>query len=307
MAYSDPTYIATFKTAGNLCHINNNFAGVMLERSIPNTKFTDLCSIYPFHSSTATDLVAYKKDKKIYKELKDKGIISMVLVSNPLKDIVSSHLGFNDLENVSGFDTICPFKTHFIIDLNKSLILPQNHRRNIRKASEEIEVKNVILTPSNIEEYSDKFADVYSVLAERHNITGLPNFSRWQLANQLRVKGTILLEALKEGKTCGFLLFYLEENNAYYHLGCYTEEGYKVCASYALMDSAIKFFKQIGINTILLGGSSGSGSEDGLYRFKQGWANSSKQNYLLFKIINPEIYKELSKEKSGNYLPLYRS
>lgn len=300
--YSSSIYAKSYENVGLLKRLNIGYcSGIVLERSIPHTSYKDICNLYPVHMTTGTDFILDNHHKDKFLQLKDEGIVSICLVSDPM-DNIEKHIKYEDL---IGFN-ITPFKDHYVINLQEELKLSSNHKRNIKKANNSgIEIRNVIVTNKNIDYYSYTFNNLYSVLVERHDITGLPNFNNTQLSNQLRVPGTVLFEAYNLCPV-GYMLFYVDGDVVRYHLGCYNEKGYDQCASFLLMYEAIKYFKQLGLKYLVLGGSSGSGEEDGLDRFKKGWTSHTKKNYLVTKIINTKIYFSLSEGQESNYFPLYR-
>ena len=71
------------------------------------------------------------------------------------------------------------------------------------------------------------------------------------------------------------MLWFEDPPNADYHLGAFSREGYEVSASYALFVVALEHLRGHRVRWVHLGGAPGTGSEDGLMRFKRGWASGS--------------------------------
>ena len=97
---------------------------------------------------------------------------------------------------------------------------------------------------------------------------------------------------------------------AYYHLGAYAEEGYRGRASFALFSTAIEAFAAMKVRWLDLGGGVGTGAtaaDDGLTRFKRGWATSSRTVYLCGRVLAPEVYRRLTEPLAPTgYFPAYR-
>src|SRR5262249_40272003 len=98
----------------------------------------------------------------------------------------------------------------------------------------------------------------------------------------------------------------------YYHLGAYSDAGYHLRASYALMRAAIDRFADEGLQWLSLGAGAGARGDttDGLTRFKQGWANGTRPVYLCGRIFDRERYHALVRARGitrSDYFPAYRS
>ncbi|MBK7653160.1 MAG: hypothetical protein IPJ20_23890 [Flammeovirgaceae bacterium] len=67
------------------------------------------------------------------------------------------------------------------------------------------------------------------------------------------------------------LLWYVQGNVGYYHLGAYSSEGYKLNVSFALFWTLLDYFSKEGLQWLSLGAGAGiNGDEnDGLTRFNE--------------------------------------
>lgn len=270
----------------------------IIRRPIEDTDYHDEVSVYPFYPEYR-DVFYYGTSSK--------KCISGTYISDPL---AKDHF----LYKSDGYEV---YKTHYIVDLqsydfNK---LPENHKRNIKKNDKNVrEGHSTYLIPEVVAKVDPIAADmsyVYQDLVKRHNITGYTNYDLAQFKQLIKVPGTVVFRTTKHltdfhlPSRASYALFYIDKDNVYYHMGFGLEESYKLNANFILMHSAIEFFKRLGLNKLLLG-SVPDGGNDGLRRFKEGFSNESRENYILKHIYNEEVYDRLSKDKSTNMFPAYR-
>jgi hypothetical protein len=208
------------------------------------------------------------------------------------------------------FDLVRPFKEHFVIDLARSpsSYVSLHHRRNVRKALRAVEVETCDDPPAVLEEW----VTLYSHLVQRHEITGIRTFSRSSFARQLAVPGITVFRATHARRTVGMLLWYVQGNVAYYHLGASDAWGYDLRASFALFWSAIDFFTTSGLHWIDLGSGAGlvDSAADGLSRFKHGWSTGTRTAYFCGRIFDARKYAALASAtgtENAVYFPAYRS
>jgi hypothetical protein len=205
---------------------------------------------------------------------------------------------------------VVPFKEHFTVDLSRApeSFVDAHHRRNARKALERLSVEAVPNTPG----LTGEWARLYATLIERHGIRGLTAFSEVAFAGQLAVPGIVVFRAVHEGRTVGMTLWYACGDVCYYHLGAYSAEGYGQRASFAIFWRAIEHFADAGMRWLSLGAGVGlsGGAEDGLTRFKRGWATEKRTAYFCGRIFDPRRYEELSRARgvspASRYFPAYR-
>jgi hypothetical protein len=137
-------------------------------------------------------------------------------------------------------------------------------------------------------------------------------FSAKSFREQLAVPGLSMFRATLDGETVGMNLWYADRGIAYYHLGAYSEAGYKLRASFALFWRAIEYFAAQGLRWLDLGagaGLSGSGEADGLRRFKRGWATDTRVAYFCGRVFDRQKYAEIlsaTQVVTSDYFPAYR-
>ena len=153
---------------------------------------------------------------------------------------------------------------------------------------------------------------LYETLIARHGITGIAAFSPASLAAQLAVPGMVAVRADCEGQTVGMVLWYRSGDVAYYHLGAYDARGYALRASYAIFATSMRVLAEQGVRWLSLGAGAGvrTDADDGLTRFKRGWATGTRTAYLCGRILDRPAYTTLCRARAvspGTYFPGYRS
>lgn len=260
-------------------------SGFILKKNIPDSDYFDWSSVYPFLPTNAHNHLL-----EIMWEFPN--LVSSCFITNPL--FHCTHVGF---------DYVQPYKSHAVVNLKEydADKLPENHRRHIKKAKLEV---SIAAMP---EKYIDLVYCLGHILKEKHNITGITNYSKEQTLNLLRVPGAFLFCAF-DNIIVNSTLFYILGNDVYYHLSYMSEEGYKLSTNFQVIHEACMFFKQLGFDRLLLGSVPDGAEGEGLLRFKQGFAAGNTVNNYIIKIINNrEKYEELSKDKPDtDFFPKYR-
>jgi len=226
-------------------------------------------------------------------------LVSLILVADPFGDWTPAML------RRSFPDRALPFKQHFVVDLSNPVISP-HHQRNIARARQVLHVEAVSDPPTLL----DQWAELYEYLIHRHGIDGIATFSRESFARQLAVPGLVALRAVRSGQVVGVTLWYVAGTVGYYHLGAYTDMGYRLGASFALFAHALEHFAADGLAWLSLGAGSGVKGDpsDGLSRFKRGWSTETRPAYFCGRILSPHVYSRLSGEHTANsFFPAYRS
>ena len=271
--------------------------GWLLERQIADTGLKDAMGPYPLFccrdwSSLLSDLRTFKGQ-----------YLTVSLVPDTFAQITPEELS-------QFFQLVRPFKEHFIIDkhcLNDRHIT-RHHRYYAKRALGEIKVNQAEPTEKRLQEW----IRLYSVLAKRHNLSAIQAFSNQAFETQFQVPGLVILRASRQGKAIGMHLWYHQSDVVYSHLSALDEEGYAFSAAYALYWHAIEVFKDFTeVRWIDLGAGAGMRDlkEDGLSRFKRGWATSTRTKYFCGHIADLEAYRLLtgSDDVSTNYFPIYRN
>jgi hypothetical protein len=294
--YLHPAYAESFREFGTPLALLES-GGYLLTRLIPQTASHDAMGCYP--------LFACRKWSRLNSDLQQVAddLISVCLVTDPFGDFDVDYLQH------CFPDVVKPFKQHFVTDLERPLesFVHPHHLRNVRKALEHVEVERCI-EPL---ELLDEWVELYETLVHRHDITGIAAFSRNAFARQLSVPGITAFRATENETIVGMLLWYQQDNSAYYHLGAYSERGYEVGASFALFDCALRYFCSQQLKWLNLGAGAGvDRGNSGLTRFKQGWSTGVRTAYFCGRIFSREKYQQLvaaTNTHSTEYFPAYRS
>jgi hypothetical protein len=206
-------------------------------------------------------------------------------------------------------DIVTPYKEHFVIDLSvpKEKIISKHHWRNANKAIKSVDVEKCDAPI----ELLDNWMELYANLIRRHNIKGISAFSVFSFRKQLEVPGIVVFRAMYGKVTVGMTLWYIQEEVSYYHLGAYTDFGYELRASFALFWAAIQYFAETGVRWLNLGAGAGihNTREDGLIRFKRGWATGTRMAYFCGRIFDHDRYSKIVKARGiskFDYFPAYR-
>ena len=295
--YAHPAYAAALAEFGEPLALPR-CRGWLLRRAIPGTPFRDAMGCYPLFacqdwSGLADDIAEHAAT-----------LVSFCAVLDPFGDYAQ-----DDLQRAFP-DELLAYKTHFVVDTERPLEgrVPQNHRRNARKALDAVQVE-LVADPLAV---LDDWVALYRVLCSRHAITGLRAFSRASFARQLAVPGITVFRGLLNGETIGMLLWYVQRQTAYYHLGAQSVLGYERHVSFGLLWRAIEHFRNSGFRWLNLGAGAGASEpSSGLTRFKEGWATESRTAYFGARILDRDRYQQLASharaEAGCTYFPVYRA
>ena len=273
--------------------------GWLLERAIPNSNLRDAMGCYPLFCCTDWTRLAADIQK-----VKDR-YVTISLVADPFAPVTSLDLS-------QYFQIVRQFKNHFVIDISESTDrhIDRHHRYYAKRALKQIQVRLV----DDPKTCLDDWVRLYAILVERHHLQGIKAFSKIAFATQFEVPGLAVFRAIRNGRTIGMHLWYIQSGVAYSHLGASDEEGYSLGAAYALYWSAITEFKQHHareIRWIDLGAGAGTKetTRDGLSRFKRGWGTTERVKYFCGSIFDRENYEALTATNQGDssYFPTYRA
>ena len=273
-----------------------NCGGSILVSPIPGDFSFDGRGCYP--------LFCCRDWSRLEKDLKEVSgeLVSLVFVADPF--------GEYEEELLKGCfpDLVIPYKEHFVVDLALPFedSLSGHHARNVRKALKLVDVEYC----REPDEFADEFIMLYAELKKRHKIQGIAAFSKDSLRKQLRVPGLKMFRGVEKKETVGIILFYVQDDVAYYHLGVYSEKGYETRASYALFANALGYFAT-RLRWVNLGAGAGvyCDGNDGLTRFKKGWATGSRTAFICGRIFNRALYDDLCRRRGivgDDFFPLYR-
>lgn len=292
-SYSSKDYALSFVEYGFVIHLAYS-RGWLIKRPIADSNYYDAIGCYPIFC--CQDWALLSEDLAA-----QDGLVSLTLVTDPFGTYDTSTLEkcFPDL--------VIPFKDHYVVDLSAEpdAFVHPHHKKNANKALQSLSVERVQPSDTLLAEW----IGLYENLTARHHIRGMAAFSHRSFAAQFHVPGLVIFRVTIGGKCIGTVLWYLQGDTAYYHLGAYSDEGYKHKASFALFWESIQYFRRAGVRWLSLGAGAGlQPKEDGLTRFKSGWATGTRTAYLCGRIWDRVVYDKLSKRSQGTkYFPAYRA
>lgn len=298
--YLSPHYaqsLGEFGTPRRLTHC----AGSILERPIAGTDWHDAMGIYP--RFVCRDWQALATDLDELSQQHD-GPLCVSLVTDPFGNWTESLL-----QHLFP-DRLIPFKTHFVVDLAQpgEAWISSHHRYYARVALRSVTVEPV----EDQSTFLDVWDALYAELARRHDLHGIKRFSRASFARQLAVPGLKAFQARDlQGSVVAAQLWYQQGDMAYNHLAASAVEGYRLNASYALYDHALRWWRS-QVRWLDLGAGAGldpSGG-DGLSQFKRGWSNELRPVYFCGKVLDRARYDawvQPCRAESTPYFPAYRA
>lgn len=277
--------------------------GHVLRRAIPDSDETDLMGPYPLFSCPNWDALAPAID-----DLRATGKTGSIPADLSVTLVTDPFCPFDQTALEQTFDHVVPLHQHLLIDLAEPLEPSRHHRRKLRKAG-----------PARIEAgaasaaYGDDWVRLYGVLAEKKGMQDLRRFNADSLVGQLTVPGAHLVTAWDEAdQMIGANLYYLQGDVAYSHLLAYSDEGYARSVSFPMLVAAFEYFapQALWINLGGVPAAADGGKDEGVGRFKRGWANIERPTYLCGAILNNSGYSRLSNARvpgGTTWFPAYRA
>lgn len=284
----------TMKYAQSLAHWGEAFyvdawQSPVILRKIDGGGF-DAAGVYPF--------CVLPKDADIaagLARLKEHGAVSVVLVLDdfhrPQIQTLEPH-----------FSLLRPFKTHYVHDPKKGEVsYDSHHRRSLRKAQKQVKIGVLDLS----KDWQNWHA-LYDYIIKDMGLTGLHAFPTAHHQVLFHLEGITAIGAWAGDELASAHIWAEDGETIHSHLVASNAKGYETRAAYAVNDFSIKHFSAAKI--INFGGGAGidNSEDDGLARFKRGFANDTAQSYLCGAVLDAEKYNELSSGKKTDYFPAYR-
>lgn len=268
----------------------------VLSRRIPGTDMKDAMGCYPL--LCCTDWSALAADVPTLKHEH----ISFSGVTDPFGNFTKE-----DLERT--FDFAKLFKRHCVVDLSvpERERVSNHHQREVRRALKRVHIARCERPLEGLGDWNA----LYKQLIRRHNIRGIATFSPRAFEQQLAIPGFFVYRAYMGDAILGMVIWCVSGEEAYHHLGAYSEAGYKHGASYALMDWVLRDLRDMGVRWANLGAGAGVSNQkgDGLSLFKSGWSNLTRESFFCGKILNTRAYRSLADStgtRTSRYFPAYR-
>lgn len=200
-----------------------------------------------------------------------------------------------------------PFKAHHLVDQVSGRYDPSRHHRlEVRRA----ERRGVDVREVRLADVLDAWIDLYRELGTRHRMSDVQSFPRDAFVALQACAGLTTIGAFVAGELVGCHLWIEHGAVVRSHLGASSAQGYAVGAAYAVYDHSLRRF---GGKVVDLGGAAGVDvrGEDGLTRFKAGFANATRMSYVFGSMLDPAVYARLAADGPDgvrtDYFPAYRA
>ena len=182
-------------------------------------------------------------------------------------------------------------------------------RKNIRQAINKGVTYKITEEPESI----NNFKEIYYSTMDRNNATDYYYFGDEYFEQILKYfrKNVLLVEAIYENKTIACGLYFIYGKTIHIHLSGTLNEYLFLSPAYILRYAVTLWGKEHGYEMIHHGGGRSNSEEDGLYKFKKGFAKNTEFDFGIGKKIwNENIYKELCRKKQigedEEFFPAYR-
>ncbi len=285
--YAGGGYLAALARPGEQACEVRAWGTSVLSRPIPEGG-SDAVGAYP--------MAALAPDADVgrgLEQLAAAGLVSVVLVADPLRGPPADALA-------RAFDVGRPFKTHYLAEPGR-YAPGKHHRAEIRSSLKRCQVEIAAF-----DSVRAVWEALYAGLVERRAIAGAAVFGAayWDWMSSL--PQLVAFCARAEGEIVAMALWFEHEGVAYNHLGASSAAGYAAGAGYALYDAAIQHHQACGVAN--LGGGAGLSDDpnDGLARFKRGFAARTATGRLYGKVLDAERYAALSGGRETGFFPAYR-
>ena len=290
LGYRHPGYAQSLSMHGQPLALPD-CGGWVLERPLPDGTGRDAMGPYPIFS--CRDWHALERDVD---SLARRDLLTLTLVTDPVADIPG-------LELDRCFDIVRPFKTHFFAELDRpsEQIPSRHHAYYARRAARALRVERAA-DPSR---YLAEWHTLYAALATRHSLDSVRSFSYASFAALLALPDVVMYLARCGERCVGAQLMLIEDDVAHAHLAAFNEEGYALGASYLLDRHVLDDLRGEVSRINWGGGRAAPNGDDGLVRYKRGWATGEKTSWLLGRIFDHDAYHAAAPADT-HYFPAYR-
>lgn len=263
--YLHPSYADSFSEVGTALFLPRS-KGWLIKRPVPGSGYFDAMGCYPLFLCENWNLL-----REDIHDLNHE-LVSVTLVTDPFMQ--------GSFEQLSETFPLCyHYKDHYITDL--SLPLEQTISRKTRKLAERALREIVVERCHEPAQFLDEWVDLYTVLINRHNITGIRAFSRNGFSQLLSLPGLDLFLARLAGEIVGAEIVMRQGSIGYGHLLAISSTGYEHNASYALDWSILKYYAD---TLRFFDQGSGAGlenAENGLVQYKKTMDNLNQAGLFL--------------------------
>lgn len=293
--------------------ISNEVLIPLVARWIPESdELYDLISPYGY-PGILCDYMPVEKLSKLLEEFNREatqaGYVSTFIRLNPFLNNWDLHLSEATAEHLLQDNRNMPSIRHSVLGQTVSLdlsgfklnanteqedyILPfsNNHRRNLRKLH--LSGYRTIINDTG---YIQDFIDAYYQTMHRRNARSYYFFPEHYFRKFIDITGEKLVfvsVVSAEGQFESGGLFTIYNGIMQYHLGATVDDAVVASPSKLMMEAAIREGISRNANVFHFGGGLGAVNQDGVYRFKQGFARDRHNFACLQFIHNTENYRRL--------------
>lgn len=270
-------------------------SGYLLRRDVTGSTLADLVFPYPMFTVEDEGLLL-----RSLQGGRAAGMISATIISDPLSDFTPS---------ADSWDLSVRWKTHLIVDNSKPSANAMSTKvlYYSRRASERFGFE-VSFSREDRMSLIDDWLSLWGMLVERHGLQGLKALSVQYFRRLFELDEVFLAVLRNETGVHSIHIWIIDGDRAYSHLHASDAKAYECSANYLLYSEELLRLPEIGCRRCLLGSASGTGGDDGLFRFKKQFSNSTSENHLLGLVIDRKTYGDLtgSPTHDGGYFPSYR-
>ena len=291
--YAHPDYARVYADIGEPVFLPAS-RGSLLRRRIPGTGLHDLMGCYPLFCcenclALGDDIAGLRHEN-----------ISLVLIADPFFEG-----GPEQLQET--FDFVRPFKTHYVADLSQPLdsFVSHSRRRAAHKALRKMDIE-VTRAPLDL---VDDWMALQRTSRHGAQASGINVLSKAEVERLFGIPGIVILRAVHAGQTLGMHVEIQQGDVVYGHFATYAPEAYRLGVSTALHLSELEHFAGRA-RWIDWGGVPGvDDTQNGLSRFKQEFANTTRIAYLCGSVLDQDGYGMLCERQGARttYFPAYRN
>ena len=294
--YLSRQYGRSFRHIGDVLSLPKSQAQ-LIKRPI-NCEHFDVTGLFPYAMCDDWSKLDYDLDY-----LRDLGAVSVVFVVDPF--------AWNVAGRALRRWAVCrPFKTQLLVDLSKNWRgrMSRSLRRSISRG---LNVQSARGVPSD-GSYAHDLWSLYQNTITRHQVSGTSRLSKLIIREHLEAPGAKLIVAHDSSGLSGAAIFFGHGQTANCHLLFLSSRAHQNATSYALYYTGLKTLEAAGCRVVNLGGVAGyhDDSENGLFKYKQKWANARAKTLLCGEILDMKAYEQLqwaSGAERTDYFPAYRS
>lgn len=287
--------------------LNNTIIALpIIIRSIPNTEYSDITSVYGYAGPVSTKDISTADIELFQQEINQYfNTNNIVSVFSRLHPYINQQHVLRDLGEIKEFGEVVNIDVTLPIEESRSKYSKSN-KNQINKLRRSCEVV-LAQTDDDILEFVDIYHENMRRLdAAKHYFFSQDYFLNFMKSSDFETD-ILLVKERDSGKFIAGSMFVKTNNIVQFHLsGTRTDHLFLRPSKLFLDEMRIQATKQ-GYKYFNLGGGLG-GEKDTLFEFKSSFSKDFRTFKTWNYIVKQDVYNELSVNKShSDYFPLYRS